>query len=224
MSTTSAPASIAFIRLTSVTPVVAWQCTWIRTSWPEVVLDRLDDVVGRLRLEQGRHVLEAQRVAAQVHQVAGHLDVALDGVQRALGVADGALRVLVHAADGRDRLAHVADVVERVEDPEDVHAVLGGLLHEPVDDPVLVVPVAEQVLAAQQHLQPAVGHQLAERAQPLPRVLVEEADAGVVRRPAPALHRPVARRRRCPRTRRPCPPGPSGWPSGSGGRRAGPAR
>ena len=34
VSTTSAPASIAFIRLTRVTPVVAWQCTWMRTSWP----------------------------------------------------------------------------------------------------------------------------------------------------------------------------------------------
>ena len=34
VSTTSAPASIAFIRLTSVTPVVAWQWTWIRVSAP----------------------------------------------------------------------------------------------------------------------------------------------------------------------------------------------
>ena len=34
--------------------------------------------------------------------------------------------------------------------------------------------------------------QLAERAQPLPGVLVEKADAGVVGRPAPALDAPVA--------------------------------
>ena len=34
VSTTSAPASIAFIRVTRVTPVVAWQCTLIWTFSP----------------------------------------------------------------------------------------------------------------------------------------------------------------------------------------------
>ena len=33
-STQSAPASMPFISETSVTPVVAWQWMWIRTSWP----------------------------------------------------------------------------------------------------------------------------------------------------------------------------------------------
>jgi hypothetical protein len=54
------------------------------------------------------------------------------------------------------------------------------------------VAVAEQVLPAQQHLQLGVGHQLAEGPQPLPRVFVEESDAGVVGRAAPALDAPVA--------------------------------
>ena len=63
---------------------------------------------------------------------------------------------------------------------------------EPIDDVVLVVAVAEQVLPAQQHLQRRLRHARLERAQPLPRVLVQEADAGVERRAAPALERPVA--------------------------------
>src|SRR5664280_2721950 len=58
----------------------------------------------------------------------------------------------------------------------------------------LVVAVAQQVLPAQQHLQPGVGQQLPELAQPLPGVLVEKPDTGVVRRAAPALHAPVAGR------------------------------
>ena len=84
----------------------------------------------------------------------------------------------------------VPDVVERVEDAEDVHAVLGRFVHEPIDDRVLIVPVAQQVLAPQEHLQARIGHQLAKRAQPLPRVFIEEADAGIVSRPAPAFHAP----------------------------------
>jgi hypothetical protein len=89
---------MAFIRLTIVTPVVACSGTWTRTSAAAGVLDALDDVVGRLRLEQRRHVLDAQRVAADVDQVAGHVDEALHRVQRAHGVADGALGVLAVAA------------------------------------------------------------------------------------------------------------------------------
>ena len=156
------------------------------------VLDALDDVVRGLRLEQRGHVLERDGLGAHVEQLAGELDVALGGVQRAHRVADRALGVLAGLLDGRHRLSHVPRVVEGVEHPEDVHAVLGGLLDELVDDHVLVVAVAEEVLPSQQHLKPRVRHELAEGPQALPRILVQVADAGVVRRPAPTLHTPVA--------------------------------
>ena len=92
------------------------------------------------------------------------------------------------------RMLQVARIVHRVEDPEDVHTVLGRLADEPIDDLVVVVPVAEQVLPTQQHLQPGVGHQLAEGAQPLPRVFVKETDTAVVGGPAPAFDRPETSR------------------------------
>ena len=38
VSTMSAPASIAFIRLTSVTPVVEWTWTWTSVSSPQAAL------------------------------------------------------------------------------------------------------------------------------------------------------------------------------------------
>ncbi len=151
-------------------------------------LDALDDVVGGLRLQQCGHVLEGDRFGAHVDELAGELDVALDGVDRGDRVADRALGVL---ADGLDRLhgaGHVAGVVEGIEDAEDVHAVLGRLLDELLDDHVLVVAVAEEVLPAQQHLQLGIGHQLAERAETFPRILIEEADAGVIGCSAPAFN------------------------------------
>ena len=89
-------------------------------------------------------------------------------------------------------MGHVARVVHRIEDPEDVHAVLGRLLHEPVNDLVVVMAVTKQVLAAQQHLQTRVREQLAEGPQAHPRVFVEESDTAVVSCSAPALDRPVA--------------------------------
>ena len=122
-----------------------------------------------------------------------HLHKAGDGVQRADGVADGALRVFARALHRRHRAPDVADVVQRIEDAEHVHPVRRRLLDEAVHHRVFVVPVAEQVLPAQQHLQPRVGHQLAERAQPLPRVFVQETDAGIERGAAPTFRRPIAR-------------------------------
>ncbi|VEA42563.1 Uncharacterised protein [Salmonella enterica subsp. enterica] len=55
-----------------------------------------------------------------------------------------------------------------------------------------VVAVAEQVLAAQQHLQRGFGHGFFEFAQAQPRVFAEKADTGVKGGAAPALQRPVA--------------------------------
>ena len=81
------------------------------------------------------------------------------------------------------------DVVERVEDPEDVDAGRRGLLDERVGHLGRVRRVADGVAAAQQHLQADVRHGLAQRGQPLPRVLGEEAQRDVVGGAAPALQR-----------------------------------
>ncbi len=67
-----------------------------------------------------------------------------------------------------------------------------GALHEALHHVIGVVAVAEQVLAAEQHLQRGLGHRLFQLAQADPRVLAEKADAGVKGGAAPALQRAVA--------------------------------
>ena len=67
-------------------------------------------------------------------------------------------------------------------------------MHEGLGDLGGVRRVADRVAPAQQHLEADVGDRLAQRGQPLPRVLGEEAQRDVVRRPAPALDRPQLRR------------------------------
>ncbi len=74
------------------------------------------------------------------------------------GVGDGALGVLAHRQGGLDGGFQVAHVVHGIEDAEHVHAVGGGPLDEFLHHIVRVVPVTEQVLAAQQHLLGRVGH------------------------------------------------------------------
>ena len=103
------------------------------------------------------------------------------------GVADGALDVAAVLLDEADGGLHVAEVVEGVEDAEDVHAVLDGEADELLEDVISVVAVGDDVLAAEEHLEAGVLDAGAELAEAVPRVLVEEADAGIVGGAAPDL-------------------------------------
>lgn len=113
-------------------------------------------------------------------------------MNRGSGVADGALGVLAGLLDGCHRVLKVARIVQSVEHAEHVHAVFGRLLDKLVDDLVVVVAVAQKVLATQQHLQPGVRQQLAESTQTLPWVFVEESDARIEGSSTPAFNGPEA--------------------------------
>ena len=116
---------------------------------------------------------------------------------------------------------HVAGVVERVEDADDIDAVADRALDELFHHVVRIVLVAQDVLAAQQHLQLGVGQGLAQLAQALPRILVQEAQAGVKRGAAPALQRRSSRSYPGFRTRAAYRPGACAWRPGTDARRAG---
>ena len=159
------------------------------------VLDALDQVLGFEGAHGTGHVLQAQGVKTHLHQVLAHLHVLLDGVHGALGIADAAgshgprRRILLHGVQGG---AQVAEVVQRVEDPDHVDAVLDAQLHKLLHHVVMIVFVAQQVLSAQQHLQAGVGHILADVAQPLEGIFIQVPQAAVERGAAPALHRVVS--------------------------------
>ena len=155
-------------------------------------LDAAHKLIGGRRREVAGHVLDAQRVGAHARQLLGKAHEVGHGVDGARGVAERRLALpsrLVASLDGRLEVAHV---VQGVEHAHDVDAVLDRLLHHGADHVVGVVLVAEEVLAAQQHLQAAVGRRLANGAQTLPGVLVQKAQAGVEGGAAPDLERMVA--------------------------------
>ena len=108
------------------------------------------------------------------------------------GVAHGHLRSAAVLLGGLHGGFHVADIVQRVEAADDVDAVFDALFDEELHHIVSIVLVAQQVLATQQHLQLGVGQTLAQDAQALPRVFVQEAQAAVEGRATPALQRVVA--------------------------------
>ena len=148
-------------------------------------LDRLNQLVGVVRGQEGRHILEADRLGANRLDLFGVVDIVLGGEGLAEGEGDRDLGVAAFLVGRFDGGLEVADVVERVEDADDVDAVGNRLLDKVLDDVVGVRTVAQHILAAEEHLQLGVGHLFADHPQALPGVFVQETDAGVEGRAAP---------------------------------------
>ena len=146
-----------------------------------------DEPVRVGRGQQAGHVFDAQCIRAEILEPLGQLDEPLDAMDRTGRVADRRLDVFARAAHCRDRLLHVPHVVQRVKDPEHIHAVRRGPFNERIDHVVGIVPVADQILPAQQHLQARAGHHPLERAQAFPRIFFEETKARIEGRAAPDL-------------------------------------
>lgn len=133
----------------------------------ELAAQRRHERGRRGRPQQTGHVLDGQDVRAGCHDLLGEAEVVVQGVQplrrigQVGGVAQGDLGDrrpgLPYGVDGRP---HLADVVERVEDAEDVDAGGRGLLDEGVGHLGRVRRVADGVAATQQHLEADVGHGL----------------------------------------------------------------
>lgn len=131
-------------------------------------------------------------LGAQRLELGGVLDIGIERVHGAHGVADGAFEVGTALVERLGAIDDVAHVVERVEHAEDVDAVTMGRLDEAIDDIAGIMVVANEILAAREHLQRRVGTALLDDAQAVPGILVEEAQAGIEGRATPHLDRPIA--------------------------------
>ena len=159
----------------------------------DLLLERGDELLRTVGLEEAGHVLYAERVRAAALQLLGEVDVVLERVFVALGVEDVArvadrgfeqLAGLEHGLHGR---LHARYPVERVKDAEDVDARLGALLDEGVHEVIRIARIADEVRAAQEHLEGDVRYLLAQHDEALPGGLVEEAIGRVEGRAAPHL-------------------------------------
>ena len=157
------------------------------------LLQRLDQIIGDIRHEQPRHILHTDGVRPHLLDLFGVLHKIRDIVHRAGRIRHRHLHVRTLLPLGRlDGGLEIADVVERVENPDDIDPVRHGFLYKIFHHIVRIVPVAKHILPAEQHLQRGLRHVLFQGAQPLPRVLVQKPQARVKRRPAPAFERPIA--------------------------------
>ena len=86
----------------------------------------------------------------------------------------------------------VAEVIQAVENTNDINTVRNGLLNEILYYVVCIVVVPEDVLSTEQHLQFGILKSGTKLAESLPRIFLQETEAGVKCGTAPALYGMVA--------------------------------
>ena len=155
-------------------------------------VEGLHDALGTVRRHKAGHVLHADGVGAELLELLRIFKVAVKRMHRGDGVGDGALEVAAAFVDGLSGIHHVADIVERVEHAEHVHAVALGRLDEAVHDLAGIMLIADQVLTSGEHGQRRVRSCRVDGTQAVPWILIQKAHARVERRAAPCLDGPVA--------------------------------
>ena len=155
-------------------------------------LDPAYEVIGVERRQEPGHVFDAERVGSQILKLFRHVDKTVDAVDGTDGIADGGFDMFAAGFHFSYGPFDIADIVQRVEDAKDVDAIGGGPFDEPFQYIVGIVPIADQVLPAEQHLEFGIGHGGAQRAEPFPGVLFEEAQARVEGGATPDFERPIA--------------------------------
>ena len=162
---------------------------------PDLLLQGVDQGEGGGGSADNGHVLYAEDMGAGALQLLGQIDIILQVVFTAVGIADSAGvadRRLAQGAGFQHRIhrhPHVLDPVEGIEDTEHVDARGRRALNEIADHIVRVVGIADRVGGAQQHLQQQVRHRRAQQLQTFPRAFVEETHGDVEGGAAPAFDR-----------------------------------
>ena len=152
------------------------------------VLDAGDQIVRVLRRHDAGHVLYAYGGNAHFLELLDHLNVFGDGVHGAGGVGNGAgcHCPLLHGLLNGD--LKVVGIIQGIENADDVNAVFNRAADKAAYRIVGIVLVAEDVLAAKQHLQLGIGHFCADLTETFPGILIQEAQADVKGGAAPAFH------------------------------------
>ena len=86
---------------------------------------------------------------------------------------------------------HVAKIIQRIEDANNINAVSDHALYKFPHDIVRIVTVSDQILSANQHLQLRFLDPFANFTKALPRILIQETHRGVKRRAPPHFKRVV---------------------------------
>ena len=155
------------------------------------LFQRLNQIIGAVRGQQTGHILNADRVCTCVLQLLRVMTVVFRVKHRTGGVRNCSLymtAVFLGCVNGSLQITHV---VECVKNTQNINTVINTLLYKVIHQLVGIMPIAQHILPAEEHLQLRIGALFADQAQSVPGILIQKAQAGVKSGTAPALQRMI---------------------------------
>ena len=120
--------------------------------------DSANEVIGVERRQEPGHVFNTERVGSQVLKLFSQIHETVYTVDGADGIADGGFDMFAAGLYLSHSPFDIADIVQCIEDTKDVNAIRRGPLDESFQHIVGIVPISDQVLTAEQHLELGIGH------------------------------------------------------------------
>ena len=150
-------------------------------------LESLNELLRVVRKKQTGHIFDAEGIRAHLFDLARDVHPVILCISIAKCVGKRDLSVSALFLCGFNGSLKVSEVIETVKDTDPVDSVRDGLLDKIFNYVITVVAVAEKVLSAQKHLHGSLFKFLFEFSQSLPRIFLEEAQAGIECGTAPHL-------------------------------------
>ena len=112
-------------------PPMKWQC--MCTGRPISVRRALTSWAARYGTKRPAHIFDAQRISAQLGELARVGNVVVERVDRAPRVRDRGFKMRADLFDGRRAITDVIYVVQGIEHTEDVDAIGMGTFNKPLN-------------------------------------------------------------------------------------------
>ena len=152
----------------------------------------VDQGISHRRSHQAGHVFHMHELGSHFLLRQGVFHKSIDGVEGTQVVLEAPLDFFAHFLYRPEGGLTVPQILQGIEDQENIDAGLGSTFHELFHDVVWISMVAHQILAPEDHFQRSMSHIPFEGTDPVPRIILEKADADVKSCASPHFHGCIA--------------------------------
>ena len=150
-----------------------------------------------VRNQQSCHILDTDGICSHLFDLFRHIGPIFQRICIAQGIRKRNLRMsstflFLHSVGGIYCLLQIPQVVETVKNTNNINTVCNGLLHKCVHHVIRIWSVTQNILSAEQHLQFRIFKAVAQFAEPIPWIFLQETKGCVKSRTTPALHGVIA--------------------------------
>ena len=142
--------------------------------------------------QEACHIFYTDRIGTHILDSLGKVNPVLQRISVAESIGHGHLGICLLFIGRADRSLEVADIIHTVKDTDDINSVRYGFLNKIFYHVIRVWTVAQNILPTEKHLQLRILESVAELAESVPWIFLQEAKGCVKSSAAPALYRMIS--------------------------------